>query len=129
MGPHAFTDGQAGRIASWSIKAVDGPVTGIHIDAGRILLRLAGGALAFDTFYSALGTEVRSELARAAGAQTSVDGSVLVDRHQMTSVAGLYAAGDVVKGLDQISSAMGQAGIAATAMRNAICERRPLRRG
>ena len=54
---------------------------------------------------------------------------MLVDRHQMTSVMGLYAAGDVVKGLDQISNAMGQAGIAATAMRNAICERRPLRRG
>ena len=83
----------------------------------------------FDTLYAALGTEVRSELARCAGAQTSQDGSVLVDRHQMTSVEGLYAAGDVVKGLDQIGNAMGQAGIAATAMRNAICETRPLRRG
>jgi thioredoxin reductase (NADPH) len=54
---------------------------------------------------------------------------VLVDRHQMTSVEGLHAAGDVVKGLDQISNAMGQAAITATAMRNAICEARPLRRG
>ena len=47
----------------------------------------------------------------------------------MTSLAGLYAAGDVVKGLDQIATAMGQAAIAATAMRNAICEERPLKRG
>lgn len=34
------------------------------------------------------------------------------------SVAGPCAAGDVVKGLDQISHAMGQAGISATAIRN-----------
>lgn len=46
----------------------------------------------------------------------------------MTSLDGLYAAGDVVKGLDQIAPAMGQAAIAATAMRNAICAARPLRR-
>ena len=61
-------------------------------------------------------------------AQTAPDGAVLVDRHQMTSLDGLYAAGDVVKGLDQIAAAMGHAATAATAMRNAICEARPLRR-
>jgi thioredoxin reductase (NADPH) len=127
-GPHAFTQAHREELGSWGIAAVDGPVTGIETGEGRIMLRRDGGALAFDTVYAALGTEVRSELARCAGAQTSQDGSVLVDRHQMTSVEGLYAAGDVVKGLDQIGNAMGQAGIAATAMRNAICEARPLRR-
>lgn len=128
-GAHAFSPGQIKDLESWGIAAVDGPVTGFNIGEGRIMLGLDSGVLGFDTLYAALGTEVRSELARCAGAQTSHDGSVLVDSHQMTSVAGLYAAGDVVKGLDQISNAMGQAGIAATAMRNAICERRPLRRG
>lgn len=39
---------------------------------------------------------------------------------------GLYAAGDVVKGLDQISSAMGQAAIAATTIRNDLNAARPL---
>jgi len=87
-----------------------------------------GRAHRFDALYAALGTEVRSALARAAGAETAADGAVLVDRHQMTSVEGLYAAGDVVKGLDQIAAAMGQAAIAATAMRNAICAGTPLRR-
>jgi thioredoxin reductase (NADPH) len=127
-GPHAFTQAQRKDLGSWGIAAVDGPVTGIDTGEGRITLHLEGRSLAFDTVYAALGTEVRSELARCAGAQTSHDGSALVDRHQMTSVEGLYAAGDVVKGLDQIGNAMGQAGIAATAMRNAICEVRPLRR-
>jgi thioredoxin reductase (NADPH) len=127
-GPHEFSQAQREKLESWGIAAVDGPVTGIETGEGRITLRLDSRALAFDTIYAALGTEVRSELARSAGAQTSQDGSVLVDRHQMTSVEGLYAAGDVVKGLDQIANAMGQAGVAATAMRNAICETRPLRR-
>ena len=128
-GPHALTKGQRRAMESWGIACVDGPVEAMRLDGRSITLVLADHALSFDTLYAALGTEVRSELARAAGAQTAEDGSVLVDRHQMTSVEGLYAAGDVVLGLDQISTAMGQAAIAATDMRNAICERRPLRRG
>ena len=70
----------------------------------------------FDTIYSALGTRLRSGLAVALGAATDADGALIVDRHQQTSVAGLYAAGDVVSGLSQISVASGHAAIAATAM-------------
>ena len=44
----------------------------------------------------------------------SPEGCITVDSHQRTDIAGLYAAGDVVVGLDQISHAMGQAGVAAT---------------
>ena len=43
-----------------------------------------------------------------------------MDDHQQTSVPGLFAAGDVVKGLDQISHAMGEAGVAATTIRNLL---------
>jgi thioredoxin reductase (NADPH) len=57
-----------------------------------------------------------------------LEGCLLVDAHQRTSVRGLYAAGDVVKGLDQISHAMGEGGVAATTMRNDLAEKRPLRR-
>ena len=39
---------------------------------------------------------------------------------------GLYAAGDVVIGLDQISHAMGQGGVAATTIRNDLCAQQPL---
>ena len=51
------------------------------------------------------------------------DGCLLVDAHQRTTVAGVYAAGDVVLSLDQISVAMGQAAIAATAIHNDLRER------
>jgi thioredoxin reductase (NADPH) len=42
-----------------------------------------------------------------------------------TNVAGLFAAGDVVIGLDQISHAMGQGGVAATTIRNDLFAREP----
>ncbi|MGF7151901.1 alkyl hydroperoxide reductase subunit AhpF [Sphingomonas zeicaulis] len=51
-----------------------------------------------------------------------------VDPHQRTSVAGLYAAGDVVLGLDQLSHAMGEGGVAATTIRNDLAQRSPLLR-
>jgi thioredoxin reductase (NADPH) len=43
-------------------------------------------------------------------------------------VPGLYAAGDVVIGLDQISHAMGEGGVAATTIRNDLCAKEPRRR-
>jgi len=42
-----------------------------------------------------------------------------------TSVPGLYAVGDVVIGLDQISHAMGQGGVAATTIRNDLWAKQP----
>ena len=73
-----------------------------------------GPPLLFETLYSALGTRIRSELAAALGAEIDADQALLVDRHQQTTVPGLYAAGDVVSGLSQINIAAAQAAIAAT---------------
>ena len=61
-----------------------------------------------------------------AGAKLSASGCILVDAHQRTNVPGLYAAGDVVQGLDQISHAMGEGGVAATTIRNDLAKERPL---
>lgn len=127
-GRHRFDASDRDSLAAWGIAAVDGPVSAITPGRDDIALMVEGAEHRFDTLYAALGTELRSELARGTGAQTAADGALLVDRHQMTSVEGLYAAGDVVKGLDQIAAAMGQAAIAATDMRNTLCAERPLRR-
>jgi thioredoxin reductase (NADPH) len=72
--------------------------------------------LSFDILYSALGTRFASTLAIQLGAEADEDGALIVDSHQHTAVAGLYAAGDVVKGLSQISVAAAEAAIAATAI-------------
>ena len=60
-----------------------------------------------------------AEMVGAGSARTAASGST---RHQRTSVEGLYAAGDVVIGLDQISHAMGEGGVAATTIRNDLAE-------
>ena len=59
------------------------------------------------------------------GADLSNSNCIRVDSHQRASVPGLYAAGDVVIGLDQISHAMGEGGVAATTIRNDLCAANP----
>lgn len=110
------------------IEHLDGPCTPIRIDGDELVVTTAEGERRYDSVYPALGSRIRSELAVAAGATATDEGCLEVDDHQQTSVPGLFAAGDVVLGLDQISNAMGQAGVAATKIRNLLDERRPIRR-
>ncbi|MEG8042865.1 NAD(P)/FAD-dependent oxidoreductase [Sphingomonas faeni] len=110
------------------IVRVGGPCGNYAIEGDKLALDTVKGRLWFDSIYPALGSVIRSELAVAAGARASEDGCLEVDSHQRTSIPGLFAAGDVVKGLDQISHAMGEAGVAATTIRNMLAEQRPLRR-
>lgn len=110
------------------VVRVDGPCGGFAIEGERFAFDTAGGRLAFDSVYPAMGSVIRSDLAVRAGARASDDGCLEVDDHQRTSVPGLFAAGDVVKGLDQISHAMGEAGVAATTIRNMLSEQLPIRR-
>jgi thioredoxin reductase (NADPH) len=110
------------------IERVDGPCGDWAIEGDRIAFDTAAGRMAFDSVYPAMGSFIRSELAVAAGAKATDEGCLDVDDHQRTTVPGLFAAGDVVKGLDQISHAMGEAGVAATTIRNLLDERRPIRR-
>ena len=116
------------QLEAAGIKRVDGPCGGFALEDGQLAFDTARGRLAFDSVYPALGSRVRSELAAEAGAMTSEDGCLVVDSQQRTNVPGLFAAGDVVKGLDQISHAMGEGGVAATTIRNYLSELEPLRR-
>ena len=63
---------------------------------------------------------MRSELAVALGASCSEFGNLKVDEHQRTTADGLYAAGDVVSDLHQLSVAFGHAAIAATSIHNSL---------
>jgi thioredoxin reductase (NADPH) len=75
-----------------------------------------GEPLYLDTLYPVLGADVQSGLARALGARFNDVGELHVDKRMHTSVDGLYAIGDVVSGLNQISVAVGHAAIAASAV-------------
>ena len=113
-----ISGGERQELAAAGIPVVEEPVAELAIERDRIgsWHMQGGGHHVFDTVYTALGVQIRSSLAVALGAETDEDGALIVDRHQRTSVPGLFAAGDVVRGLSQVCVATGQAAVAATTM-------------
>jgi len=110
---------QQRQVTEHRIKMVADPIEQLDVEGDRITaIRIGGAEYVFETLYSALGLRVRSELAVALGAEHDEVGALTVDAHNQTTVSGLYAAGDTVRGLNQIVVAMGHA---ATAIHN-ICE-------
>jgi thioredoxin reductase (NADPH) len=107
------------------IDCVDGPAQAVAIPNGCIVVDTAEGHYTFDSIYPALGSDTHTQLAEMVGAELGSDACIKVDSHQRTSIPGLYAAGDVVIGLDQISHAMGEGGVAATTIRNDLCTKEP----
>lgn len=110
------------KLEAEGIELVETAMDKVILDANRVtaLCFGPGWPRRFDAIYSALGVEPRSELAVRAGARFDSGKRLYVDDHQQTSVPGLYAAGDLVRGLNQISTAQGEAAIAATAMHNLL---------
>jgi thioredoxin reductase (NADPH) len=127
-GPHQFSKEERRQIVDAGIAIIEMPAVDFHLRAEGISFLAAGQRLVFEAIYPALGSDIHSGLAGEVGADRTEEGSIKVDAHQRTSVAYLYAAGDVVAGLDQISHAMGEAGVAATTIRNDIAAEHPLRR-
>ncbi|PLR28678.1 NAD(P)/FAD-dependent oxidoreductase [Caulobacter zeae] len=111
--PATLTDRQA--LDDHGVEVL--PITLGDLAVGREAVKVGRGGAAqrsFDCLYLALGCEMQSRLALACGAAHDADGNLLVSAHQETSIAGLYAAGDVVRGLNQIAVASAEAAIAAT---------------
>jgi len=127
-GCHALSAEEQDKLNELEVHVVDGPCQPLRIEDAEIFVQTPSGELAFDSVYPALGSVIRSELAIKLGAEGSDEGCLVVDDHQRTTVPGLYAAGDVAKGLDQISHAMGEAGVAATTIRNDLAQVAPIRR-
>jgi len=121
------TDDQQ-KLKEAGIECVDGPTQAVAITGECIVVDTAEGHYTFDTIYPALGSDTHTQLAEMVGADLSGESCVKVDSHQRTNLAGVYAAGDVVIGLDQISHAMGEGGVAATTIRNDLSKERPLLR-
>jgi thioredoxin reductase (NADPH) len=121
VAPHAELDLPAedhDKLKAAGVEMVDGPAEAVAITGNCIVVDTAEGHFTFDSVYPALGTDTHTQLAEMVGARLGDDGCIGVDAHMRTSVPGVYAAGDVVIGLDQISHAMGEGGVAATTIRN-----------
>lgn len=98
------------------------PVAGFGF-TDRVTLTLADGTTRdFDTLYSALGSRTRNDLGAALGTDLADGHCFVTDDDQRTSVAGVYAVGDAIEGLDQISVAMSTGARAAVAIHNKLRE-------
>jgi thioredoxin reductase (NADPH) len=106
-------DADGCRIETAALDEVDGDGDGDGDRAGASVRE-------YDTLYPALGGDSQSQLAQPLGAVLDDEGALRTDAHQQTSVAGLYAIGDVVSALNQIAVAVGHAAIAATAIHNRL---------
>jgi thioredoxin reductase (NADPH) len=111
---------QRARLERHGIRLHESPVARIFLTPeGEAAARCEDGSVhRFATIYPTLGCTMRSELAIGLGARCTPEGDIEVDAHQRTSVRGLYAAGDVVAGLNQLSVAVGHAAVAATHIHN-----------
>ncbi|MGZ8288581.1 MAG: NAD(P)/FAD-dependent oxidoreductase [Telluria sp.] len=113
---------QLQRLDEANVTRVESPLRGVSMtaDLKPVLHTEDGVDHPFDVVYPMLGETARSDLATALGAETTDCEKLVVDEYQATSVPGLYAIGDVVKGLNQISVAVGHAAVAATRIHNRL---------
>ncbi|CAN5359129.1 NAD(P)/FAD-dependent oxidoreductase [soil metagenome] len=115
------SDGDSKKLVDANVPVIACPVTSVSSNDGRVTcLAAEGHGHPFDVVYAALGVEPGTALARACGAELSKDDRLVVDEHMQTSVKGLYGAGDVVRGLNQIAVAYSEAAVAATAIHNSL---------
>ena len=121
----SFSERERDDAQAAGIRVIEAPVIEVSTETNRVVaLRLEDGSEhAFDSLYSALGCGINSALGSKLGARTDEtegNGALIVDAHQRTSVPGLYAAGDVTAGLNQIAVAYAGAAIAATQIHNSL---------
>lgn len=127
LGAAGISDGERRALAEAGIELVESAVTEVHREERAIVgLQTADGREhRFDTLYSSLGTLCHRALADDLGVRCADDGSIFTDRHQRTSLHGVYACGDIVHDtLSQMAVAFGHAAIAATAIHNSLHDKR-----
>lgn len=119
--PEALTERAA--LDRFGITLVEGSIEDVRLEDDYVRALFCGGQThQFDMVYSALGTTPNADLAEGLKADTSEEDLLLTDAHQGTRIPGFYAAGDVVKGLNQIAVATSDAALAATAIHNRLRE-------
>jgi thioredoxin reductase (NADPH) len=118
----ALPQAERRRLKAAGVRLIETPIERVVLDRRRIaaLCFGPGEPQRFDVLYAGLGITPRAGLAVDAGARLDAEGRLIVSQHQETSIPGLYAAGDVVRGLNQISTAEGEGAIAATDIHNSL---------
>lgn len=120
----ALTDAQRAELEASGVGVLEGRVLRLDAAGTTISVTLEGEAAPrrFDILYPAFGSTPRSELAAMLGPLTDRNGCLPFTAYSDGLLPGVYAAGDVVAGLDQISVATGQGAMAATRLHNWLRE-------
>jgi thioredoxin reductase (NADPH) len=115
-------ENDAAHLAELDVKIIRSPITQIRTLPGpHVSLWTQDGNEHFaNTVYPMVGCQPRVELLEGFGARVDDVRQLWVDAHQRTSIPGIYAAGDVVHALNQMSVAVAHAATAATAIHNAL---------
>lgn len=118
----AVNDEERKQLAAANVRHIASPLAGVTLsdDLKPVMHTRDGERYECDVFYPMLGESARSGLAASLGAETVECDKLVVDDHCRTSVPGLFAIGDVTRGLNQIAVAAGQAAIAATTIHNTL---------
>lgn len=105
------------------VEVIEAPIGAVELGTESVRVKAGGGrTVELDTLYSALGVSPNDTLAADLAVARGGDGRLVVTPHQETSLEGLYAAGDIVKGLNQLAVAVAEAAIAAVDMHNRLRE-------
>ena len=120
----ALTDKQRGELEASGVDVLEGRVLRLDATGEAMFVAIEGEAAPrrFDTLYPAFGSTPRGELAAMLGPLTDPNGCIPFSAFSDGLLPGVYAAGDVVEGLDQISVATGQGAMAATRLHNWLRE-------
>ncbi len=115
---------EAAALLERGVALVHGSLLALEPGTQGIGVRIGDDApLWFDVLYPVEVTQPRSALARDLGVGLGEKGKLPADAMFGAGVDGLFGAGDIVEGLDQISVAMGHGAIAATRAHNWLRER------
>lgn len=116
----ALTDKQRRELEASGVDVLEGRVFRLEAAETAMFVTIEGEAepRRFDTLYPAFGSTPRSELAAMLGPLTDPNGCIPFSAFSDGLLPGVYAAGDVIEGLDQISVATGQGAMAATRLHN-----------
>jgi thioredoxin reductase (NADPH) len=105
---------------SGGIERIPIHLADLNVRPDGVTLNTAAENRRFDVVYLALGCSPQQDLARSVCASRDEQGILQVNSHQQTTVPGLYAAGDVVRGLNQVIVAAAESAIAATDIHNKL---------
>jgi thioredoxin reductase (NADPH) len=102
------------------IGVLNQPIIAIRVQTAGVAVEVDGETLLFDALYPMVGCSPRVQLVDHWNPVKDCNGVLQVDEHQQTSIARLYAAGDVVHALNQMSVGTAHATTAATAIHNLL---------